>query len=539
MQVVCGYSINLKDHHCSELSELTNNVQHMQTVLTDNYEFLVNNHSDEVFQLIKDGYKQGHFTKKLAQVSNIDYLHWDIIGNKSRAWRMLVAHTYQEFSSRFTREQLIKLIKNNGFTEINDELWNKIKEQKLFTNNKELKNIFSFINKNEERKELRVTPVKLDYTTGDVNVKQQLIDNIIHLDIQCHRKEKFHIEYQIPRHINLDEITKVSKPVIHFDKQFNELVLRFNLFLEVPESTDQNILGVDLGKIKPFSAAAINPQGEFSQELISSKKLIQLKNKLEYLWNNLNSNVNKINSIEKLLENNDNSILLHDLELLDQEICFIKRKINLVKENISWLIAKDTVNHAIQENCGTIKVENLSWLGSAGGKWDHSLTQQRMEHKANKNGIKIEKVDCHGTSWEYPESYEQNPAPRAKYQQSTRKLINKDGDKIDKDYAAGVAIACRVGTKRAKKQKKSTRLREIQPVRCRDKFVSTPKRPKNLTKKSFDIVDKVNINDQDFSSHGSSVHVSVAVENDSQATSNSNVTDGSAELVCSSMSCSC
>ena len=512
----------------------------MQSILTDNYEYLVGQHSDEIYQMIKDKKKQGYFRDKLTEITNIDYLKWDIIGNKSRAWRMLVAHVYQEFSSRYTREQLIKLIQDNGFTEINDELWDKIKEEKLFATHKELKNIFSFINKDEERKELIITPVKLDYTTGDRNISQQLIGNIIHLDIQCHRKEKFHIEYQIPSHINLSQVTKVSKPVIHFDKKKNNLVLGFSVFFEVHESADQNILGVDLGKIKPFSAAVINPQGEFSQELISSKKIIQLKNKLEYLWNNLNSNVNKINSIEKLLQNNDNSILLHDLELLDQEICFIKRKINLVKENISWLIAKDTVNHAIQENCGTIKVENLSWLGSAGGKWDHSLTQQRIEHKANKNGIKIEKVDCHGTSWEYPEAYEQNPAPRAKYQQSTRKLINENGDKIDKDYAAGISIACRIDKKKAKKQKKSTRLREIQPVKCRDKFSATPKRPKNLTKKKFNLVDKTNINDQDFSSHGSSVHVSVAVENDSQATSNSNVNDENmAKAVCPSMSCSC
>ena len=89
----------------------------------------------------------------------------------------------------------------------------------------------------------------------------------------------FDIYYQLPTHLNINNIIKVSKPVIKYDEDTDTVKLRYSVFMEVSDSDGDNILGVDLGKLKPFTAASINPQGEYSQELTYSKEVKQLNDK--------------------------------------------------------------------------------------------------------------------------------------------------------------------------------------------------------------------------------------------------------------------
>ena len=194
-----------------------------------------------------------------------------------------------------------------------------------------------------------------------------------------------------------------------------------------------------------------------------------------------------------MLFNNDKDLDTYYKWLsLEKEYYNVRTKRTRLKEHLSWLIARDTTTHAVKENCNIIKLEDLSWVGDNSGKWDQSLTQSRIENRANNNGVKIVKVDAYGTSWEYPEEYDVNPAPRSHYDSNTRELVNDSGDRLDKDYTASIAIAARVDKKKArknnknrkKKKKNATRVRSIQPRKCRDKFKVTPKRPKSHSLKN-------------------------------------------------------
>ena len=262
-----------------------------------------------------------------------------------------------------------------------------------------------------------------------------------------------------------------------------------------------NIVGVDLGKIKPFTAASINPQGEYSQELTYSKEIRQLNNKLSRVNTVINNIYNKKKHLESLIVNNDNDLdTYYKWLVLNKEYYKVRTKRTRIKEHLSWLIARDTTTHAVKEKCNIIKMEDLSWVGDNSGKWDQSLTQSRIEHRANNNGIKIVRVDAYGTSWEYPEEYDVNPASRAHYDSKTRELVNSNGDRLDKDYTASIAIAARVSKKKARKNNKkrkkkiknATRVRSIQPRKCRDKFKATSKRPKQHSLKKKYVLPVIN-----------------------------------------------
>ena len=481
-----GYNITLTQNNCPELKLLKTKVKTTQELLTKEYERIVNNYDDQVYDLIRLGYSKGNFRDALNSLTKPDYKNWSVKGNKSRLWRMVSSHTYQQYTSRYNKKHIINIIKDNNIDNICDDLWDNIKENKIKTTTNELVNIFKFLKKNKEQY-FKITPVSLDYTTGDSNVKQELKHNIIHAQVQCDNSTMFDIYYQLPTHLNINNIVKVSKPVIKYDEDTDTVKLRYSVFMEVSDSDGNNVLGVDLGRLKPFTAASINPQGEYSQELTYSKEVKQLNNKLSRVNTVINSLYNKKKHLESLLFNNDKDLdTYYKWVVLNEEYYNVRTKRTRLKEHLSWLIARDTTTHAVKENCNIIKLEDLSWVGDNSGKWDQSLTQSRIEHKANNNGVKIVKVDAYGTSWEYPEEYDVNPAPRSHYDNKTRELVNDSGDRLDKDYTASIAIAARVGKKKARKNNKNrkkkiknaTRVRSVQPKKCRDKFRATPKRPK-------------------------------------------------------------
>ena len=65
--------------------------------------------------------------------------------------------------------------------------------------------------------------------------------------------------------------------------------------------------------------------------------------------------------------------------------------------------------------------------------------------------------------------------------------MNKNGDRLDKDYTASIAIAARYPLKecKGKNKKKKSRKRKIQPKQLRDKHSPTPKRARKKVLREF------------------------------------------------------
>ena len=486
---ISGYTEVLTVKHCSEIVELYGAAQHVQDILNNTYAAIVERYDDEIDMLIEQGRKQGHFRDALTQITGKLYQNWDLKGPKSRYWRMLVSHIYQQYSSRYKRKQIIRIIKDGGYKKVCPELREELEKEKLFPRDVELLNIFKFLDKGEEQKFV-LSPVPLDFTTGDsANVHQEITGDAVVARISLNRKQWFEVTYQIPPSID-QMITRITKPTLFFNDG-NELVLKYSIETSSSKSQGSNILGFDPGKVKKFSASSLSPDGVYSQELYPSRELERNSQKEKRLSRNKNSNYRKKERIASLIKGSDvpDSSLVEKYELLDNEYFSIRSKLSRVKEHSSWLVARDVVIHALEQDCSTIHMERLSWVSKDDrqGKWDFSQTQNHLTHKAGKFGIATELVNAAYTSWEYPEPYDQNPAPLAEYNPATRELVNVNGDRIDKDYAASIAIAARrpLSKSRGKKNKGQSRKRAIHPTRCRDKNTSTPKRAKRKVIREF------------------------------------------------------
>lgn len=486
---ISGYTEPLTPKHCAELKELYNAAKQAQNILNNAYIAIVEKYDDKIYELIKQGYKQGKFRDEVTRLVGKPYKTWNLKGAKSRYWRMLISHIYQQYSSRYQRKQIIQVIKNGNYTEPCSDLRQDLTSQKLYPKDTELINVFKFLEKGKEQ-EFTITQVPLDYTTGDdSNVYQEINSDKVIARFSLDRNQWFEIIYQIPSSID-QVITKITKPSFYFNDN-DELILKYAVETVVPVSQGENILGVDLGKIKKFSAASLSQNGVYSRELLPGKELEHNSLKEKNLLRNKESNYAKKERIASLLKDQEtpDNTLVSKYEVLDNEYHSIRGKLSRVKEHSSWLTARDTTSHAVSEECSRIHLEKLSWVSSDDnqGKWDYAVTQERIKHKSGKFGITTEHVNAAYTSWEYPEPYDENPAPLAVYDEKTRELVNVNGDRIDKDYAGAIAVAARypLSKCKGKKNKGKSRKRAVQPVRCRDKNAPTPKRAKKKVLREF------------------------------------------------------
>lgn len=80
----------------------------------------------------------------------------------------------------------------------------------------------------------------------------------------------------------------------------------------------------------------------------------------------------------------------------------ISRKIESLKTYIARNVANEVVLTAKKCKRNKIHIENLSWMGSKGGKWNHSQIHKFIEEAATKGGLKVDKVNPACLSSEHP-----------------------------------------------------------------------------------------------------------------------------------------
>ena len=355
-----GYTLILTQKECVELSSLQDNVRKVQSYLNNAYASIVEKYDDQVYEFIELGYKQGKFRDALTEITGKTYLEWELTGNRNRYWRMLCAHVYQQYSSRYERKQIVEIIKNGNYTSITQELWDELRVRKLYPTQPELINIFKQI-RNGAESVFKIAQVPLDYTTGDENnIDQEIDSNKIKVSIQCNRKKWYELEYEIPDHIT-QIITHISKPsIVLLDN--DDIRVEYAVETASPVSDGVNILGVDLGKVKKFTAASLDGNGEYSQELSPGKELEQNTHKEQYLLKNKGSLYDKKTHIAELIKYQDSvdMSLVEKYLLLDGEYHNVRSKLSGLKEHSSWLVSRDVTIHAIEQECAQIQVEKLS-----------------------------------------------------------------------------------------------------------------------------------------------------------------------------------
>lgn len=386
----------------------------------------------------------------------------EIIGDSLKgkvpdAWyiRILYHNIISLLKSRQEQIKIYEILKSNQY-KINSTLRDKLVQEKLYPTNPYLEILAN-------AKYMPVLPKRktfiLDFSVSDKQMfRVGKNSNAYEIKIYSRKEVKDHnletgwisFEMYLPTYIRESFTGKTAKPQFYWNHNKDEFVCAIPCEIKKLPNEYENIMGVDLGKIKVYSATVVRKDGNISDEYVPTEELQNLVDKLK----RMNQHINSVYEKRKRSSKYGNFTERQARRKLDYKRSRNKR--TKLQFAIARLVAVEVVNIAIKEQCKEIHLENLTWVKSLGGKWNFSKVQACIEEVAELFSIKIVKVNSHNSSRTNPVTLEIGKI-------SNRDVKFKNGQKVDRDQLAGLNLALR----EPKKQKQ----RKIKTLNIRDSVV--------------------------------------------------------------------
>ena len=389
-----------------------------------------------------------------------DVLKWRIneweLHNKTWHSYILFENIRRELNSK--KEAIIiynELIKNNYL--IDESLFDNLHKLKLYPTRSRIANI-----KRANRvPELAYNATfNLDYSISEKQFFRLVNNNIC--QIKINKSDWIDYEIIFPSSIDSRFTGRIAKPRFVKRKRDNQYIGICSYEYEIEDSgLEDKILGVDIGKIKLFSSVVMSKDGIFSDEYINTKRSQKIEDKINRLYENKQILYNKIKAY-------------NDLNLTDSQkyniwktlYSNISNKITNSKDYQSKLISNEVVQLALQNKCKTIHIENLSWLNTQGGKWNHSQIHSKIIEKASMYGIKVKKVSAYNSSKEHPITKEIGIVKD--------RIVEFTTGKIDRDLLASINLAIR---------STNIKIKKSLPKKVKTKRVKTKSNKKEIKEK--------------------------------------------------------
>ena len=283
-------------------------------------------------------------------------------------------------------------------------------------------------------------------------------------------------EVILPLSLRKNLTGKITKPRFLKRKRDGKYVGHCSYEVAIEPSEGQNILGVDLGKKKLFSSVILYSDGSCSEEIVNSRLSSTVDKKFKRKKKDLDHLLYKNRVLEELINGELNLFNSHLEEIRQNrmvQITELRNNMLNTKRNQAKQIAGEIVSIARENDCKEIHLENLSWLESHGGRWNHSEIQDFVSEFAELEGIKVIKVYAKHTSSAHPITGELG-------RESGRNVRFPSGDVIDRDLLASINIA-----KRNKKSQKENKVNTL-----RKNHTSTPKKVKKPSNRKVSLAIK-------------------------------------------------
>lgn len=207
---------------------------------------------------------------------------------------------------------------------------------------------------------------------------------------------EYYITFQLPRYLLARDIIKVALPLVRINAKTQKLEFIFSSVEKAkPRKGHKHNIGIDLGKVIPYSMAVVNGKGSRVANYESSPRLTRLARKRERL-------MAETGNIKAKIQNRGKRGLTSPAQELELERTTDKstRLTKTIAQQTGSEIARKLDKH----NSNLIKVENLSWIsGSKNAKigsscWSHSQQQDAIIHATKRIGYKTKKVSAKNTS---------------------------------------------------------------------------------------------------------------------------------------------
>ena len=398
--------------------------------------------------------------------SKLNGMLWDeidgIIGDSLRdkglyVWyiRILYHNIISLLKSRQEQIKIYEILKSNQY-KIDSTLRDKLSQEKLYPTNVYLEILVN-------AKNMPVLPKRktfiLDFSVSDKQMfRIGKNSNVYEIKIYNNKEVKDYnlktgwlsFEMYLPTYIREGFTGKTAKPQFYWDHNKEEFVCAIPCEIKKLPNEYENIMGVDLGKIKVYSATVVREDGSISDEYIPTEELQNLVDKLK----RMNQHISSVYEKKKRSSKYGNFTKRQDRRTLDYKRSRNKR--TKLQFAIAKLVAVEVVNIAIKEQCKEIHLENLVWVKSSGGKWNFAQVQACIEEVAELFSIKVVKVSAYNSS-------KTNPVTLEIGKISTRDVIFKNGQIVDRDQLAGLNLALR--------EPKKVKQRKIKTLNIRDSVV--------------------------------------------------------------------
>ena len=405
-------------------------------------------------------------TENGKEQSKLNGMLWreihEIIGDSLKgkvpdAWyiRILYHNIISLLKSRQEQIKIYEILKSNQY-KIDSTLRDKLAQEKLYPANAYLEILAN-------SKAMSALPKRktfiLDFSVSDKQMfRVGKNSNVYEVKIYNRREVKDYnletgwlsFEMYLPTYIRESFTGKTAKPQFYWDHNKEEFVCAIPCEIKKLPNEYENVMGVDLGKIKVYSATVVRKDGNISNEYVPTEELQNLVDKLK----RMNEHINSVYEKRKRSSKYGNFTERQARRKLDYKRSRNKR--TKLQFAIARLVVVEVVNIAIKEQCKEIHLENLSWIKSSGGKWNFAQVQACIEDVAELFSIKVVKVSAKNSS-------KTNPVTLEIGKVSNRDVIFKNGQKVDRDQLAGLNLALR--------EPKKLKQRKIKTLNIRDSVV--------------------------------------------------------------------
>jgi len=211
-----------------------------------------------------------------------------LVGEVPSTWyvRILIHNIISLLKSIKEQIEIYELLKGNAY-KIDSELKKKLKEKKLSASRPYLEILAA-------AKSIPTLPDKkvfiLDFSASDKQMFR-IGKNGRSWKIKIYskeEKEKYNLESQwieietyLPIYIREGFKGEAAKPQFYIDRGENRFVCAIPCKIETISNEYKNIMGVDIGRTKPYSATVIRKDGSISDEYIPTEELMKMSDKLD------------------------------------------------------------------------------------------------------------------------------------------------------------------------------------------------------------------------------------------------------------------
>ena len=352
---------------------------------------------------------------------------WDLGAN---AWyaRMIYENIRRILTSGTERRAVHDILTQHD-NEVSDEFWKDLHKKKIFPAHGTVRNVQREISNGN----FTDVPTSATFVMDYSNVSDTAIERKISKRRWLFRSGKdswLDIEIFLPGTLRAQATGKIAKPRFVKRASDGRYVGCVSYEVKADKTPDANrVFGVDLGIVKPFSGSALGADGIVSSEYVISRRTQRLVDKYERVCESLSRLVEKQGRCEHLIKN-------ARYDRREEEIAQVREKKRNLRTEIVRFVAFDIVLAALSEDCGEVHVEELSWLDSRGGYWNHAEVQAALFELAPVFGLSVHRVSAAYSSTSSPFGDEVGV-------ERGRDVVFGDGWVVDRDFLASVNLAVR------------------------------------------------------------------------------------------------